>query len=36
MKIGYVVATPDVTTPLMPAVRGAFRDNLTVLERFGL
>ncbi len=35
MKIGYVVATPDVTTPLMPAVRGAFRDNLTFLADLG-
>ena len=35
MKIGYVVATPDVTTPLMPAVRGAFRDNLTFLKDLG-
>ena len=35
MKIGYVVATPDVTTPLMPAVRGAFRDNLMFLRDLG-
>ena len=35
MKIGYVVATPDVTTPLMPAVRGAFRDNLMFLKDLG-
>ena len=35
MKIGYVVATPDVTTPLMPAVRGAFRDNLMFLKGLG-
>lgn len=35
MKIGYVVATPDVTTPLMPAVRGAFSDNLAFLKEAG-
>lgn len=35
MKIGYVVATPDVTTPLMPAVRGAFRQNLAFLRDLG-
>ena len=35
MKIGYVVATPDVTTPRMPAVRGAFGDNLTFLKDLG-
>ncbi len=35
MKIGYVVATPDVTTPLMPAVRGAFKENLSFLKSLG-
>lgn len=35
MKIGYVVATPDVTTPLMPAVRGAFSENLAFLKDLG-
>ena len=33
MKIGYVIATPEVSTPLMPAVQGAFADILSLLKR---
>jgi hypothetical protein len=35
MKIAYVIATPEVRTPLMPGVRGVFADNLQFLKDLG-
>lgn len=35
MKIAYVIATPEVRSPLMPGVRGVFADNLRYLKDLG-
>ena len=32
MKIAYVIATPEVRSPLMPGARGVFADNLQFLK----
>ncbi len=35
MRVGYVIATPEVRSPLMPGARGKFGDNLAVLKDLG-
>jgi sugar phosphate isomerase/epimerase len=35
MQIAYVIATPEVRSPLMPGVRGVFADNLRYLKDLG-
>jgi sugar phosphate isomerase/epimerase len=35
MKLGYVIATPEVRSPRMPGVRGVFADNLKYLKDLG-
>ena len=35
MKLAYVIATPEVHSPLMPGVRGVFADNLSYLKELG-
>ena len=35
MRVGYVITTPEVRTPLMPGVRGDFGENLAVLKDLG-
>ena len=32
MRVGYVITTPEVRSPLMPGVRGDFGENLAVLK----
>ena len=35
MRVGYVITTPEVRSPLMPGVRGDFGENLAVLKELG-
>lgn len=35
MKPAYVIATPEVRSPMMPGVRGDFADNLRFLKELG-
>lgn len=35
MRVGYVITTPEVRSPLMPGVRGNFGENLAVLADLG-
>ena len=35
MRVGYVITTPEVRSPLMPGVRGDFGENLAVLKDLG-
>jgi sugar phosphate isomerase/epimerase len=35
MKVGYVIATPEVRSPLMPGVRGDFGSHLDLLKELG-
>ena len=35
MQPAYVIATPEVRSPLMPGVRGVFADNLRFLKDLG-